>query len=237
MHLLNAVSSSTLKRSTMSANALISDADLQSVLTAAEDTRRQCSTLLTLLDSNPVPSSGAYSDDVQAELTTQQKLVHAHLAAVRTKYRTVQTSVRHTKASTLNSRADVDALHLRLQNLYYERAHVSGEIASCESYSHKYTSLPMIPLSEFLALRPEFESQSEDEVMVARIEHEHEERKALEEKRQGLLKRKVALMTENNKRREDLANLDKDLEKFIEAAQPIVKTFEGKYGGEVVMKG
>ena len=82
--------------------------------------------------------------------------------------------------------------------------------------------------------------------MIARIEHEHTERQALEEQRQCLLKKKQGLTAENKKRKEDLANLDKDLEKFIDvsvaglafgpgilmwaqAAKPIVKTFEKEY--------
>lgn len=78
--------------------------------------------------------------------------------------------------------------------------------------------------------------------MIARIDHEHAERLALEEQRQGLLKKKQGLIADNKKRKEDLANLDKDLEKFIDvslsfsiilfspniwqAAKPIQKTFE-----------
>lgn len=77
---------------------------------------------------------------------------------------------------------------------------------------------------------------------VARIDHEHAERLALEEQRQGLLKKKQGLIADNKKRKDDLANLDKDLEKFIDvnlmfplfiemltasqAAKPIQKTFE-----------
>jgi THO complex subunit 5 len=62
--------------------------------------------------------------------------------------------------------------------------------------------------------------------MIARIEDERAEREALEQQRQELLKRKQKLIAENKKRREDLANLDNDLEKFIDAAKPIQKTFE-----------
>lgn len=62
--------------------------------------------------------------------------------------------------------------------------------------------------------------------MIARIEDERAEREALEQHRQELLKRKQKLIAENKKRREDLANLDNDLEKFIDAAKPIQKTFE-----------
>lgn len=82
--------------------------------------------------------------------------------------------------------------------------------------------------------------------MVARINHERAEREALEQQRLELQKRKQKLIAENKKRRDDLANLDKDLEKFIDvscygkyasieykltplrlqAAKPIQKMFE-----------
>lgn len=52
--------------------------------------------------------------------------------------------------------------------------------------------------------------------MFARINDELQEREALEKQRQGLLTRKQILIAENKKRKEDLANLDQDLEKFID---------------------
>lgn len=106
---------------------------------------------------------------------------------------------------------------------------LNGFISADKKNSHKYTGLPLIPLEKFFALFPDKEDLSEHELMIARIEHEHSVRQQLEDKRQGLLKRKQALIAENNRRREDLANLDKDLEKFIEAADPIIKTFEKEY--------
>lgn len=56
--------------------------------------------------------------------------------------------------------------------------------------------------------------------MVARIDHERAEREALEQQRQELLKRKAKLIAENKKRKDDLANLDKDLERFIDVSVP-----------------
>jgi THO complex subunit 5 len=103
------------------------------------------------------------------------------------------------------------------------------ETLTCAFSSHKYTALPLIPLDGFYSLFPEHKSLGEHDLMITRIAHEHAERQALEEKRQGLLKRKQALIAENNRRKEDLANLDKDLERFIEAADPIIKTFEKEY--------
>lgn len=92
--------------------------------------------------------------------------------------------------------------------------------------SHKYLQLPLIPVDQFLAEHPEHADADEVALTIARIDHEHAERLALEEQRQGLLKKKQGLIADNKKRKDDLANLDKDLEKFIDAAKPIQKTFE-----------
>lgn len=83
-------------------------------------------------------------------------------------------------------------------------------------FSHKYQQLPLIPVDDFLALRPEYADSNDDERMFARIEHEREEREILEQRRQELLKRKQKLIAENKRRKDDLANLDQDLEKFID---------------------
>jgi hypothetical protein len=77
-------------------------------------------------------------------------------------------------------------------------------------------SLPLIPVEEFLELHPEHRDTNEHELMIARINHEHAEREKLEQARQELLKRKQALIAENKKRKDNLANLDQDLEKFID---------------------
>lgn len=82
--------------------------------------------------------------------------------------------------------------------------------------SHKYQQLPLIPADEFLAQHPEHANDDENELMVARIDHERAEREALEQQRQELLKRKQKLIADNKRRKDDLANLDKDLEKFID---------------------
>ncbi|KAJ8130043.1 hypothetical protein O1611_g3588 [Lasiodiplodia mahajangana] len=82
--------------------------------------------------------------------------------------------------------------------------------------SHSYQQLPLIPVEEFLTLKPEHETDDENALMVARIEHERSEREALEQKRMELLKRKQKLIADNKRRKDDLSNLDKELEKFID---------------------
>jgi hypothetical protein len=71
-------------------------------------------------------------------------------------------------------------------------------------------------VEEFLALHPEHADLDSHELMIARINHEHAEREKLEQARQELLKRKQALIAENKKRKDDLASLDQDLERFID---------------------
>ena len=73
-------------------------------------------------------------------------------------------------------------------------------------------------VEEFLEKQPEHVGDDENQLMIARINHEHDERQMLEERRQGLLKKKQGLIADNNKRKENLANLDMDLEKFIEVS-------------------
>jgi THO complex subunit 5 len=82
-------------------------------------------------------------------------------------------------------------------------------------------------MDEFLALHPQHAELEEDELMLARIQHEHDEREAAKNKQMGLLKRKEELMHENSKRRAELEKLDKQLDEFVaKGMKPILDTFE-----------
>ena len=76
----------------------------------------------------------------------------------------------------------------------------------------------MISVADFLERQPGHAEDDEKALMIARINHEHSEREALEQERQGLLKKKQGLIAENKKRKDDLASLDRDLEKFIDVS-------------------
>ncbi|KAF2671249.1 hypothetical protein BT63DRAFT_211243 [Microthyrium microscopicum] len=220
----------------MASPEIVTDADLATVLETIDILREQALNLLELQEStlrdlrNGADATGSTtpSEDEMRYIKDQQALF-GRAGQVRTLYRNAVMSTRSTKQTTSDARAEVDRLHLQLQNLIYEQRHLTGEIAACEGYKHKYTNLPLIPVEDFISMFPDKSDLSEHDLMIQRIEHEYAERQALEEKRQGLLKRKQGLIAENNRRKEDLANLDKDLEKFIEAADPIIKTFEKEY--------
>ncbi|KAF9893593.1 hypothetical protein FE257_010905 [Aspergillus nanangensis] len=212
----------------MAIRDIVSDPVLLPVLNTSAETRQQCEKLLSALDPS-LESTWATPQEAILAASKEQKQLFALLARLRGQNRDATFRVRETKQSTAEARQEIDRLHLQLQNLYYEQRHLSGEIAACESYDHKYLSLPLIPIEDFLALFPEHHDSTEHELMIARINHEHAEREKLEQARQELLKRKQALIAENNKRKEDLASLDQDLERFIDAAKPIQKLFEKEY--------
>jgi THO complex subunit 5 len=83
--------------------------------------------------------------------------------------------------------------------------------------------LPLIPVEDYLEEFPEQEDLSEHDLMTARIEHEHQVRLKLEERRQEKLKQKQKLIAEVKKGKDDLTKLDTMVEKFIEDAEPIKK--------------
>ena len=77
----------------------------------------------------------------------------------------------------------------------------------------------MIPAEDFLSLHPEYSIASDHDLTVARIEDEHAARKALDEKRQELEKKRDALMKKNESEKAQLAALDDSLEKWITGGQ------------------
>ena len=262
-------------------HSLVTDVFLRSVLETTQAARRAALHLLEVSarsasdaasltaatpsheedSASPVPASIAQA----LAVSRAQKPLFAHLAHLRAQNRRLAHVVRDTKALTSESRAEVDTLHLSLQNLYYESRHLAGEIAACEEYDHPYRRLPLISEEEFMQSQPEWQekrysrmttkkgvdgptddaddtndnvmkeqgdmAQAEDDsgqeaFMKARIQAEHTERLQLEEQRKKLVARKMELVKENAKRKEELGKLDKELEAFIEAARPIQKTFE-----------
>ena len=72
---------------------------------------------------------------------------------------------------------------------------------------------------------PEHAESDEITLTTARIDHEHAERQALEVQRQELLKKKAGLVADNKKRKDELASLDKDLEKFIDVSITLLVSF------------
>ncbi|KAF2031774.1 hypothetical protein EK21DRAFT_62445 [Setomelanomma holmii] len=157
------------------------------------------------------------------EIERKEKYIRAQLSIIKSLYRQSVMKVREEKAKTSDDRAVNDALILGLHNLKYEEQSLRSEIAAAENYDHKYMKLPLIPVEEFLEEFSAHKTSTEHDLMTARIEHEHQVRLKLEERRQEKLKQKQKLIAEVKKGKDDLTKLDAMVEKFIEAAEPIKK--------------
>lgn len=118
----------------MTAEEIVTDPYLRRILHVSAQARDQCMKLIDLIEANPTPAPQLPSQEVQLELSRQQKLLNSHLAHLKGLNRNAIFEVRNTKQATAEARQEIDRLHLRLQNLYYEERHLRGEITACESY-------------------------------------------------------------------------------------------------------
>ncbi|GAA5899758.1 hypothetical protein JCM5296_004214 [Sporobolomyces johnsonii] len=139
------------------------------------------------------------------------------------------------RAKTQDARLDMDAAHLRLQNLLFERNHLEREIRSCEEYSSEYQNLPLHSLEELKELAnaaeppaglklplPEGDTEeSAHELMLTRLAFELAERKRFEEERKTLGVQKAKLVKENEVKKARLEDLEKQLTDFVEKARGI----------------
>lgn len=210
----------------MTSDELITDPLLLSVLQSAEKTRQQSLAILDLIES--FHASDAATEATALEHSKQYKVLNAHLAQLRSLNRKAVLVVRQTKQETAEARQEIDTLHLQLQNLRYEQNHLRGEIAASRDYQHTYENIGMIPEDEFLVSHPDLLGASEHEITEARIRDEHAQRKALEEERQVLLKRKEALVKETTAKKEELGKLDAEMEKWVAGQESVRKLFEAR---------
>jgi THO complex subunit 5 len=120
----------------MTAGDIVVDAQLRSVLAAAELAREQCVAILDLIESQHETTRDMAT--LKKELAEQKKALNSHLAKVRGLNRSAILDVRKTKQETADARQQVDTLHLQLQNLKYEQSHLSRQIALCENFEYVY---------------------------------------------------------------------------------------------------
>ena len=126
----------------MTAEEVVTDAFLRSVLDLSTLTRQQCLDLLNLLPSRDDDGNGKTAGTLtnparQADAASrmeQRKLLDARMGQLRGLNRRAASAVRRTKQETAEARAEVDTLLQQLQNLYYEQRHLRGEIWACEAY-------------------------------------------------------------------------------------------------------
>ncbi|GAM84687.1 hypothetical protein ANO11243_026860 [Dothideomycetidae sp. 11243] len=214
----------------------ITDPLLHDVLSIAQRTRAHCIDMLQFLSEHTQTTTEPNKDDAQT-LARQQKTLSALLSLLRGQHRAAVYSVRDTKSLTASAKSEIDSLHLQLQNLFYEQRHLRGEIQAREDYPHKYTRLSLIDADEFLAQREDLADASEHDLMMARIKDEHEQRRRLEKERLALQKKKAELVKQNQKQKDELDKLDKEMETWLDGRIKVDKMFEERLKKEDVMQG
>ncbi|GAA5881524.1 hypothetical protein JCM16303_005691 [Sporobolomyces ruberrimus] len=139
------------------------------------------------------------------------------------------------RTRTQDARLEMDAAHLRLQNLLFERNHLEREIRACEEYQSEYQNLPMHSVEELRQLAasdpptnglelplPEGDSEEEQhQLMLTRLAFELAERKRFEEERKTLGLEKAKLVKENQVKKARLEELEKQLTEFVDRAKGI----------------
>lgn len=88
--------------------------------------------------------------------------------------------------------------------------------------------LPMVDAEEFLEQHPECAELEEHELTLARIEDERVKRVELEGKRAELVKRKEELVRETTAKKEELAKVDAEVEKWVGGQDVARKMFEAR---------
>ncbi|GAA5855557.1 hypothetical protein JCM8547_007889 [Rhodosporidiobolus lusitaniae] len=146
-----------------------------------------------------------------------------------------QLHAKECRARTQEARLEMDAAHLRLQNLLFERNHLEREIRSCQEYSSEYQNLPLHTIDELrelaalenppaglqVPLSAGDTEESAHELMLARLAFELAERKRFEEERKELGAVKAKLIMENEVKKARLEDLEKQLHEFVEKAKGI----------------
>lgn len=119
----------------MTIDGIVTDPTLRSFLQTSQNAREQALGLADrLATSFASPDAPSLTTAHQIELSKEQKLLNTNISSLRGLHRSAYMGARDTKAQTAEARQEVDVLHLQLQNLYYEQAHLQGEIVACESY-------------------------------------------------------------------------------------------------------
>lgn len=126
----------------MHVDELVQDPHLRSALGASVAARDQSLALCESVRAACGDGAQEPGEDAQRSLSTARRLLSAKGSHLRGLTRNAIFLVRQSKQHTAEARSEIDALHLHLQNLYYEQRHLQGQISDCESYEYVLLSPP-----------------------------------------------------------------------------------------------
>lgn len=130
--------------------------------------------------------------------------------------RHVYTDLQSQKTRVAEERAKVDTARLALQNLKYEESMLELEVKVCAEFQSIFQDIPMHSLEEFKALQNDEESLGDEhKLMLARLRFELEERKRLEQEKQGLQQEKGEVVRENKEKKVKLEQAERELKDLL----------------------
>ncbi|KAF5394711.1 hypothetical protein PHET_10504, partial [Paragonimus heterotremus] len=139
------------------------------------------------------------------------------LISIKELNRKTQFRVRKARQRTAEQKLGVDKLHLSLQNLLYEVAHLENEIKTCLEFNSRHEKLKLIPVQEFCQVTGRTLSNvSTHEGTLERLYWELEQRKELSNSVQQLQQAVEAAGQKLDRKREYLSSFGPKLKELIE---------------------
>ncbi|CAA2986415.1 Hypothetical predicted protein [Olea europaea subsp. europaea] len=131
------------------------------------------------------------------------------------------------KAETERAKASVELATLQLQSLLYEKNHQIKAIKACKDLDTKYPDIELVPQEEFFRDAPAeikdslISKDSEQNLMLKRLNFEMYQRKELCKHRKKLEQRKKALQETVSHRKKFLSSLPSHLKSLKKASLPV----------------
>ncbi|TRM67537.1 Fms-interacting protein-domain-containing protein [Schizophyllum amplum] len=175
-----------------------------------------------------------------ADPADQRIRASALVARLKSAHRIANAVSQQRRAETSTTRAEMDAAHLRLQNLLYEKRHLEREIDKCRQFASIYQDVPIYSVDEFRQLAPP-EAHSEDphQQMLNRLSFELVERQRLELRRVNLEKQKEKLLADSKTKADRMKDVKQEIEntaKVAHAAQTkVAMHVSSVLGPDIVM--
>eukprot|EP00041_Stephanoeca_diplocostata_P034808 m.1205661 g.1205661 ORF g.1205661 m.1205661 type:complete len:713 (+) comp24583_c0_seq4:71-2209(+) len=193
---------------------------------AVSEASKLCKTLAKCLEDAHAAAAEAHDADSSkgnSAATTVRSLATKALVLTTDIKRVVRMSNRNcltASDATAKEREVLDANHLQLQNVLYEKLHVEKEIRRCEQFQSRHRDIVLANTENDVE-----NDVSPHETMLASLNSELKERKRLQKMVAELKEKRKLLTVENDEKAEKMKQLPEYLNSILSAAKPVVEFF------------
>ncbi|XP_065054549.1 THO complex subunit 5 homolog isoform X2 [Rhopilema esculentum] len=202
------------------------EADGRDLLEDVESYKRTCIQIEKLVseieqlkaEGEKCDSSKIMERRIKATLLTTSLKKLNRLSLIRSK---------NAKEKTQEMKQKVDALHLDLQNLFYEIMHMKKEIKKCTDFTSKDEEINLVDVEQFYKeappeiAKPEVTKSDSHQLMLARLEWELDQRKKLASMKDQLLKEKADIEKDISNQVDMLTSLKPSLNGILKSTLPL----------------